>query len=459
MKRKSLGKWLCVEDDPESTILKVMKEKGFGKDDSKLPDGMTAAKLKEGITSLKTAQSSDSQKRRRVATISGAAVSLHGASSSRNDAAMDVSKKQRKHADEPLRPSQPDMPNAQTASGGAAASACSVSTSQSLKSPATSSVGSRMTFSTRVYVDSLMVWPTSQCLQTFVSEHFHSRAVLRSLDAGGDGDCLFHSIGAGLAYMLNSNGPAAAHLRDRCSEFVLPLTKSRLEVVRHLRNLTATGVMKSDDTDFLNLLVSASLQEKGGVWHDRWSPSRLLFMHSFGELVGCDAVRAVGPNPSPNAESGDIIVALTRTIARPNGGSSDEMYLPVIQGESLLVALRLAVQEELRVCGDHHWGTVLDCAAISDQLDIGLLIFADKLQCNGSQCLVNVDAVRGDFSYYLALWWDEPTHFRLAQYREARSRPWCSFWAADELPSSLRTHYDVCNPSAPVGSARRLAIR
>ena len=95
---------------------------------------MTAAKLKEGISSCKDAQSSGSQKRRCDATVSGAAVSLHGASASRNDAAMDVSKKQRKHADEWLRPSPPDAPNVQTASGGAAASACALSTSQWLKS-------------------------------------------------------------------------------------------------------------------------------------------------------------------------------------------------------------------------------------------------------------------------------------------------------------------------------------
>ena len=100
MKRTSLGKWLFVEWDPESTILNVMKEKGFGKNEWKLPDGMTAAKLKEGIFSFKAAQSSGSQKRRRDTTVSGAVVSLHGASASRNDAAMDVSKIQRKHADE-----------------------------------------------------------------------------------------------------------------------------------------------------------------------------------------------------------------------------------------------------------------------------------------------------------------------------------------------------------------------
>ena len=51
----------------------------------------------------------------------------------------------------------------------------------------------------------------------------------------------------------------------------------------------------------------------------------MLRAHAFGELVGCDAVRAVGPNPSPNADSGDIVIALTRTIAQVGGGVSHDI--------------------------------------------------------------------------------------------------------------------------------------
>ena len=56
------------------------------------------------------------------------------------------------------------------------------------------------------------------------------------------------------------------------------------------------------------------------------------------------------------------------------------------------------------------------------------------------------------------MWWDDPAHFRLAQYREGTSLPWRSFWRAAELHSSLRAHYDLCIATAPVGRARRLAL-
>ena len=41
--------------------------------------------------------------------------------------------------------------------------------------------------------------------------------------------------------------------------------------------------------------------------------------------MGCDAVRAIGRNPSPDADSGDLIVAVTRSSAHAGGAASAEM--------------------------------------------------------------------------------------------------------------------------------------
>ena len=71
-----------------------------------------------------------------------------------------------------------------------------------------------------------------------------------------------------------------------------------------------------------------------------------------------------------------------------------------------------------------------------------MLVVADSLQQGGAQCLVNVDDLRGGYAYVIALWWHDPVHFRLAQYREGTSLPWRCFWRAAELPSSLRAHYE-----------------
>ena len=84
----------------------------------------------------------------------------------------------------------------------------------------------------------------------------------------------------------------------------------------------------------------------------------------FGLLLGCDAVRAVGPNLSRDADSGDLVVALTRTSAQADAPMSAEDLLPIPQGQSFLGGLRGALKDEFQVCGNHYWGTVTDCAAI-----------------------------------------------------------------------------------------------
>ena len=208
----------------------------------------------------------------------------------------------------------------------------------------------------------------------------------------------------------------------------------------------------------MNFLVGGSLQERSGGWRDRWSPSTLLRAHGFRQLVGCDAVRAVGADHSSDADSGDLAVAFTRSSAEAGAAASDEIIVSIAQGQSLLVALRHAVQEEFEKCGNHHWGTVTDCRALSEYFDVGMLIFANSLLHSGTQCLVNVDALRGDYAYYIALWWDDPVHFRLAQYREGEGAPWRSFWSVNDLPPSLRAHYNLCNARARVGSVRRVAV-
>ena len=268
---------------------------------------------------------------------------------------------------------------------------------------------------------------------------------------------MFHSIGAALEQMLQGDPLAATHLRARCD--VGMFQQSTQHVVQFLRNVTAESLLHWEDAALLNLLAGYSLSERSGHWQDGWSPSRLLHTHNFGELVGCDAVRAMGPNPHPNADGDDIVIALTRSSAHAGAAASEEILLPIPQGASYFAALKASLREEFKVSGNHHWGTVTDCAAISEKLDVGMLIFVDNLQNGGRQCLVNVDAIRGNYAYYIALWWDDPRHFRLAQYRESDSLPWRSFWRAEDMPQSLRAHYDICNHAAPVGSARRVGLR
>ena len=213
-----------------------------------------------------------------------------------------------------------------TQASGSAASATAVQTSLKL-----------------CYAQTLTSQPVSKRLQLFVRRHIHKDASLKGLEAGGRGDCLFHSIGAALEQMLQGDPLAATHLRARCD--VGMFQQSTQHVVQFLRNVTAESLLHWEDAALLNLLACYSLSERSGHWQDGWSPSRLLHTHNFGELVGCDAVRAMGPNPHPNADRDDIVVALTRSSAHAGAAASEEILLPISQGASYFAALQAALRE------------------------------------------------------------------------------------------------------------------
>ena len=78
-------------------------------------------------------------------------------------------------------------------------------------------------------------------------------------------------------------------------------------------------------------------------------------------------------------------------------------------------------------------------------------MFCDRLGNNSTQCLYNIGAQREDFPYWIALWWDEPVHFRLAELANSihEQRPghelYTCFWSASELPPVLFSEYRRCN--------------
>ena len=117
----------------------------------------------------------------------------------------------------------------------------------------------------------------------------------------------------------------------------------------------------------------------------------------------------------------------------------------------MLAELRQRVKAELKKSGNWHRGDQLDVQNLGEALDIGVLMFCEQLQDGGRQCLYNLGSQREDYPYWIALWWDEPVHFRLAQlssYHTAGDAPgdeFVCFWSADKLPAALLREYKACN--------------
>ena len=52
------------------------------------------------------------------------------------------------------------------------------------------------------------------------------------------------------------------------------------------------------------------------------------------------------------------------------------------------------VQAQYRRLANHNWGTQFDAHNLSEALDVGILMFCDRAQAGGAQCLYNIGAQR-----------------------------------------------------------------
>ena len=195
-------------------------------------------------------------------------------------------------------------------------------------------------------------------------------------------------------------------------------------------------------------MLRAVQDEMSGRWQDEWNPVELLADSHLSVLTGYES--CVFVSASPDGDVGDVLIKLAST---PHEGPRMEDVVPVAQGTAHLRAMRAKLQAEYHRCGNSHWGDVNDLKALSDILDLGVCTFCDRSQARGF--LYNNCLDRGNFPFFVALWWLEPTHFRMAELRMNAQDTFRSFWAIGDMPEALRTHYDTCNPEDPVGAVYR----
>ena len=162
----------------------------------------------------------------------------------------------------------------------------------------------------------------------------------------------------------------------------------------------------------------------------------------FGCLENCDSVLAV-----EEQENGDAKVRVKITEAY-RGGAQHEETKYVEDGRASFLDLRNELQAQLRRPGNVHWGDVFDVKALSDALDVGILLFCDRLQNNEQNCLYYTGSERRSFPYWISLYYLEETHFRLAELsdvRESLGGGFTSFWPGETLPLVLHREYEECN--------------
>ena len=206
--------------------------------------------------------------------------------------------------------------------------------------------------------------------------------------------------------------------------------------MKDLRCLAAQQLEHWTAEDLLNYFVNATSDQRLGQWRDNWDPTALLHASQLSCIIGCETVQAVGIDS--HGDQGDIIISLRRAHANPGGGGAEELLIPVTQGETHIATLRSHLQDVFGTVGNTHWGDATDAALLIQALDVGIFIFANKLQRNRESCLCSLALRHGKYPFYISIWWDEPSHFRSFRMRTDVSKTFPSVWTAAEVPVFLR---------------------
>ena len=175
----------------------------------------------------------------------------------------------------------------------------------------------------------------------------------------------------------------------------------------------------------------------------------MLQENGFSEILGCDTVRALSADP--DGEDGDIVLTVDDTIPVAGAGPREDRQVYVKRGEVGLATLLGDLQKVFATTGNVHWGDSTDARLLCDALNIGLFMFADQLQAGGARCLCALDLLRGDFPYFINLSWDEPVHFRAAEFREAQGDAFHICYATADIPDFPRDQYNAAHSRAPIG--------
>ena len=184
-------------------------------------------------------------------------------------------------------------------------------------------------------------------------------------------------------------------------------------------------------------------------WPGQWDPAALLHRNKFGSILEADTIRALGADPEGGPS--DIILSIDHSVAEPDAGDRAERFVRVKDGAVHLPALLGDLQEVFATTGNVHWGDTTDARLLCDALDLGFFMFADQLQGQGANCLCALDLLRGDFPFFINLWWDGSVHFRAAEFQVDEAVAFCMCYAKEEIPEFLRAQYNVANLRVPVG--------
>ena len=278
-------------------------------------------------------------------------------------------------------------------------------------------------------------------LASFIQRRLSQRSTspwkVVTLEAGAGGDCLFHSVAAGLEAMLQSNTPAAQLVLQTFQ--VHDFTQGKPHIVQRLRNCVAAGIRNLGDEDQLENMVTYINWRRSGYWQDLWDPEDFLHRHGFSQLLHATTIEAVGIDPQNEA---NLLVTYRHR--------QNLLHTAIENGAVNLALLREDLSEKFTQMGNYHWGSQQDVVMLSEALGIGFIVFTSIEQGN-DQWIQYLNFQRSDYEFWMLLYWQDPIHYRLLQLRTSNHGRLQCFYHRSEIPDVLVQHFNLCNRSSPIG--------
>ena len=265
---------------------------------------------------------------------------------------------------------------------------------------------------------------------------FWNRCHLRAFaaDAGGGGDCFFLSVAAILIFARDSM-PAVV---DSLGLSPRLAAKDRKAVAQALRGVVGRHFRKLSGKAFVDFVAGCVAREKAGAWMDQWSMLALLRKSPFEFLATVNVVvdvQVLDDALQVRFQEGESLVTRSKRIRG---------------GVAALAKLQHEVALQLETCGNRHWATDVDIAALSDELNVSFII-AGNTWTNTQVATENIAAGKVLHAYvgvketpclWLCLYYIDEMHFQVLLF-EKDGECHCYF-PPDALPPTLLEAVAAC---------------
>jgi len=301
----------------------------------------------------------------------------------------------------------------------------------------------------------------SKPLRDFIGHISNNTYEIGSIETGGGGDCLYHSISEGIQ-QIKQEIPSLIGIKEE-----LYNSGHRFDMLS-LRRISAQGLENISLDKFVNYYINFLGQESSGTWMDQWSPYQLVTKigGNLLQLTNFNVVHYINILSNGNIEIfGDMfhLVSSGKSICskcdklitnsqisshkkgkckkatfREHFTNQEQKYVQLIISQRDINQLKSEVKKQLMIPGNHHWGVDLDVTNISNVLGIGMIIF----RSSGDPLIYCLSNNNTSFNYYMLIYNQNGSHYQLGVIKNKTINIEHSFYKCNELPRWLKNEFN-----------------